>query len=124
MAAKLRMSENQIQIALVEYIRTKYKIQPVCNLNQLAGRFPKGVRIFLVKIGLAKGFVDLFIYKARKGYHGLAIELKSEAGTPTPEQLQWIATLAGDGYRAAIVYSLDDAIAVIDDYLGEEHGSA
>lgn len=71
------------------------------------------------RMGLAKGFPDLFIPVARSGFHGLFIELKRDRGSkPTAEQKSWIEYLNRAGYRAAVCHGADAAIEEIKNYCG------
>lgn len=71
-------------------------------------------------IGLRKGFPDLFIPKALKGYHGLFIELKRDKHSyPTKEQLEWICHLNKSGYKATVCYGATAAIREIQEYFKE-----
>lgn len=71
------------------------------------------------RMGLAKGFPDLFIPVARSGFHGLFIELKRDRGSkPTAEQKAWIEYLNRAGYRAAVCHGADAAIEEIKNYCG------
>ena len=71
----------------------------------------------LKRTGLRKGFPDLFIPAARKGYHGLFIELKRDRNSlPTNEQLAWIGKLNACGYYATVCYGATAAIEEIKKY--------
>ena len=71
----------------------------------------------LKRTGLRKGFPDLFIPAARKGYHGLFIELKRDRNSmPTAEQLAWIGKLNTNGYYATVCYGAAAAIEEIKKY--------
>lgn len=65
------------------------------------------------KMGAKKGFPDLFIYqKSDDGkYAGLAIELKTETGHTSPEQISWQQELTKQGYLALIMPKLDFNLA-------------
>ena len=54
------------------------------------------------------------------GYHGLIIEMKSKdtKGKVSPDQKKWIEYLTGQGYRVEVCWSADEAIKVLEDYLG------
>lgn len=71
----------------------------------------------LKKIGLQRGFPDLFIIKPCGNYHGLFIEMKSLKGSATKEQREWIVKLNSLGYCAKICKGFDAARKVIDDYV-------
>lgn len=71
----------------------------------------------LKRTGLRKGFPDLFIPAARKGYHGLFIELKRDRNSmPTAEQMEWIGKLNANGYYATVCYGATAAIEEIRKY--------
>ena len=71
-------------------------------------------------MGVKSGFPDVMIFEARKGFHGLAIELKVGRNKPTPAQLQWIEWLNERGYHAVWLNDLDEIIAKIDWYFENE----
>lgn len=52
--------------------------------------------------GVRKGVSDLFVSVPRGTWHGCYIEMKSETGTPTKEQKQWIADSRRLGYYATV----------------------
>ena len=68
--------------------------------------------------GVVAGIPDLFLPVARKGYHGLYIEMKADGGRLTPAQLDMISELQGQNYRVMVCYSADAAIMAIEVYLG------
>ena len=71
------------------------------------------------RMGLAKGFPDLFIPVARSGFHGLMIELKrDEKARPTETQRAWVEYLNRAGYRAAVCHGAEEAIREIENYIG------
>ena len=71
----------------------------------------------LARMGLRRGFPDLFIPAARKGFHGLFIELKRvKGGHMTEHQQKWIDYLNRHGYRAVVCYGADEAIGEIKSY--------
>ena len=73
----------------------------------------------LARMGLRKGFPDLFIPVAKKSYHGMFIELKRDIKCKATEQQQkWIDYLNKQGYYAVICYGADDAIRQINNYYG------
>lgn len=70
--------------------------------------------------GLRKGYPDLGLDVARKGFHGLRIELKRVKGSKTSEEQEdWRDFLLSQDYAAHICKGADEAIRVIKDYLGE-----
>lgn len=70
---------------------------------------------------------DLLIFEPKNGYHGLFLELKTKSpfkkngeilqNEHLIGQYETIQKLNEKGYRAEFVWSLDDAIKIIDEYL-------
>lgn len=67
--------------------------------------------------GLQPGFPDIGLLTARKGRHGLFIELKKPGGRATPEQKDWIERLDAQGYSAQVCFGWLAAVGVIEQYL-------
>lgn len=76
----------------------------------------------LKRMGLRRGFPDLFIPESRHGFHGLFIELKRDMKSHiTEHQRKWIDYLNKKGYHAVICYGASQAIDTIKRYYGN-HG--
>lgn len=67
--------------------------------------------------GVRKGVPDMTLPVPVGPYHGLFLELKVRPNKPSPEQLWWIDKLTIQGYKAVVVYTLQDAIDLTMDYL-------
>ena len=67
--------------------------------------------------GVKAGVPDLDLPIARRGFHGLRIEMKASDGRVSPDQDWWIHELTDQGYLAVVKYSADEAIATIKWYL-------
>ena len=71
--------------------------------------------------GFKKGYPDLFLPVARRGYHGLYIEMKrDETGVVSKEQKDFLAFAEEQGYYDKVCYGADDAIETIEWYLVED----
>lgn len=68
--------------------------------------------------GVRAGVPDYLLPVARKGFHGLAIELKAVGGSASPEQRQWLADLQAQGWRAELCVGWGAAWDVLCDYMG------
>lgn len=68
--------------------------------------------------GMRAGVPDLCLPVARRGYHGLYIEMKYRENKPTPEQTAYLDALAKEGYLAVVCWSAEDAIETLTEYLG------
>lgn len=67
--------------------------------------------------GVKSGVPDLCLPVARKNYHGLYIELKTETGRPSDNQKWWIEELNGQQYKAVICHGWEEARECLTDYL-------
>lgn len=69
--------------------------------------------------GVKPGVPDLHLPVARRGYHGLWIEMKraDRSNHPTPEQTWWHERLRAEGHHVAVCYGADEAISAIEEYL-------
>ncbi len=111
----LKPSEDEIQQVVVDYCEL---LQIPCVHIPNEGKRSLAYAQKLKRMGLQKGFPDLFIPKARKGFHGLFIELKTDkTSRPSNEQKQWIFNLNTDGYSAHVCYGAEEAIEKIKEYM-------
>ena len=113
------MSEERLQSEVVKYIQLQYPKVKYCA--SLGGQYQpfQSQRNRARKTGYVKGFPDLFVYEARNGYHGLALEIKTIKGRATKEQTEWIKDLQERGFKAEICKGLPAILDLIDSYLNE-----
>lgn len=106
------MNEHSIQNA----IRLELSKLGYCVFRANVGRFQtKDGRWF--DTGLPRGFSDLFAVKDGRIYF---LEVKTEAGKPSAEQLNFIAVMRDRyGCVAEIVRSVDDAVRAVGETRGE-----
>lgn len=88
------------------------------SANEGSGDAKRGAR--LKALGVQAGFPDLILCVARQGYHGLAIEMKTEKGRQSESQKEYQRLLEREGYKYVICRSLDEFIVIMRDYLGPE----
>ena len=76
--------------------------------------------------GVRKGVPDICLPIAKKGYHGLFIEMKRPSEKPKTnrsrgglscEQVDWLNHLSAEGYLCYVCYSWTDAKTVLEDYI-------
>jgi hypothetical protein len=67
--------------------------------------------------GVLAGVADLCLPAARRGYHGLYLEMKSEEGVATKEQKGFLRGVSEEGYCAVIAQGVDEAKAMLEWYL-------
>lgn len=106
-------TETAEQIAVVEYCAIKHI--PVVHIPN-EGKRSAATGANLVRMGLKKGFPDLFIPRARGKYHGLFIEMKYGKGKTSPDQEEWIDILLREGYACTVCRGADEAINIIETY--------
>ena len=76
-----------------------------------------GTAVKLKRSGVRAGFPDIFLGVAKKGYHGLFIELKVKGGRVSDNQAKWIDNLTEQGYFVMVCYGWEAARRTICDYL-------
>lgn len=67
--------------------------------------------------GNKRGVPDIWLPVKRGRWSGLVVELKHGDNQPSPEQLDWIAFLNGQGYYAMPVWGVEETINTIILYL-------
>ena len=118
------MTEQQHQIAVIQWsqqptIREKYP--ELAMLFHIANeRSDKVQASILKKMGVKKGVPDLCLPVPSGKYHGLFIEMKTDKGKASTEQLWWINHLEANGYAAAVCYGWNRAVEVLEWYLNLE----
>jgi len=122
------MKENDLHIAICDYIKLQYKGIIFTSENS-------GLRVFwkqakqLKRTRSCAGLPDIWILEPRKGYHGLLLEIKRD-GTKIykkdgdirqdnhlKEQEEVLHQLKQKGYMAEFVVGFDNAKAILDYYL-------
>lgn len=71
--------------------------------------------------GVKPGVPDIFIAHPHAGYAGLFIEFKIKPNRPTEKQAEMMTRLIAKGYDGAFCYTLDEAINVVQIYLGRSY---
>ncbi len=123
------MKENDLHLAICNYIKLQYKGIIFTSENSGLRVFWKQAKM-LKKTRSCSGLPDIWILEPRKGYHGLLLEIKRE-GTKIykkdgdmrkdahlKEQEEILHQLKQKGYMAEFVVGFDNAKAILDFYLG------
>jgi VRR-NUC domain-containing protein len=124
-------TESQIQCAIVEWANNNIIPHTKHKVGKFLVKFTnEGKRSWILgkkmkKEGLKKGVSDLFFAFPTYCYNyfeykdfGLWIEVKSKKGKLSKEQKEWIELMIIVGYKAVVVYSVEEGIQAIKDYLG------
>ena len=115
---KREASENDIQMAVMEWVafNPDYKKVVFHIANERKCSEAYGAK--LKRLGVRAGVSDLFIMRARKGYHGGFIELKRKGGRVSPAQKQFLEDAASEKYFTAVCWSIEECIETLIWYLG------
>lgn len=76
----------------------------------------------LKRMGVKPGVSDVHLPIPRGVYHGLWIEMKSENGKVSPAQSRFLNAMRKHGYKAAVCYGWEEAVAIIEEYLNAKGG--
>lgn len=129
------MSEHDEQALVVSVFRARWPdvvIASIPNGVPLTGLTQRGrarVMNWLKAEGLLPGMPDLIIYRAAmtppdedgvvKIWHGMALEMKrSDGGTLRDNQREVLAMLERAGYWTAVAHGYDEAMGLIEEYMG------
>jgi hypothetical protein len=123
------VSEHDEQVTVIKWAETFKKQYPGVELLHA---IPNGgdrniiVAKKLKAEGVKAGVPDLFLPVAKRGYHGLYIEMKrpivkgKSKPVVTPAQRLWLERLDGQGYYACVCYGAGTAIERLEKYMRAE----
>ena len=119
-------SEFEIQADIIVWARLTHILVPelrflTASLNGV--QISVGQRVKALKSGLNKGTPDLSLPCARRGYHGLYIEVKTQDGVLSKEQKEWRDFLKRENYFWYLCRSTDSAKRLLTWYLSGHKGS-
>ena len=117
------MSEHDEQVALFNWAMRQECIYPELELFHAipnGGHRHKATAAKLKAEGVKAGVPDTFLPVARRGFHGLYIEMKFGGNKPTDSQRYWIDNLTDEGYCAVVCNGFMDAKDCLLWYLGEK----
>lgn len=117
------MTEHDDQVALFEW--TLYNTGRWPELRYMfavpnGGLRKKATAGKLKAEGAKAGVPDICLPVARGGYHGLYIEMKFGYNTATEAQHDYGVFLTGQGYCSTLCRGYDQAVEVIEWYMGQE----
>lgn len=115
------MTEDQIQKAVVQFARAKYKNKLLCfsipnehYTNPIRGKK-------LNDLGRISGVPDLLlIKKMHPAPEYLHLELKSKKGRLSPNQKEFLSLLDSFNCNASVAYNLDDALSIIENFMKKD----
>ena len=113
-------SEDTIQTALIEWVRYNPKIKNIVFHVPNGGSRTASEGAKLKRMGVLAGVSDIFIMRARHGFNGGFIELKTIGGKISPEQKSFLKSAEDEGYFTAVTWTLDEALEVVGWYLFDD----
>lgn len=131
----MREEEHNIQAACVRWFNLQWPgYRGLLFAVPNGGARSKATAGKLKAEGVVPGVADLILLVPRLGlphivdglvcYVGtaelccaLCIEMKTEKGRQSPEQMKWQAKVESHGYKYAVCHSLDEFMAVVNGYL-------
>ena len=115
---RYKQEETNDHIVVARHLRIYY---PDClfTIAPSGMKLPKSVAVRLKLMGYRKGTPDILIFEARKGFHGLLIEMKKlKGGTKEKSQKEFRQAAIDRGYKSVFAEGSQLAISIIEDYLG------
>jgi hypothetical protein len=127
---KLTATESQEQITVIDWAKANEGYFP--QLKRLLAILNGGSRSFridkkgrrysiegqrLKREGVRSGVPDLFLPIPIGGSHGLWIEMKTETGKLSEDQIDWIRALEQSGFTVRLGRGADHTISIIQNYL-------
>ena len=111
-------SEEQLQIAVVSWIRTFYP-DVIIQSSYLQGNVNNvGLSIKANTMGYTAGFPDLFLLCPKGGFHGLFMELKNGSkGRVSDNQRAIMDELIKQGYAGGVVRTFEAAKLMVTNYM-------
>lgn len=97
------------------------EIPPLYSATVGGVRVAMHTALKMKQAGYKKGIPDLLIFEPRKGYVGLAIEVKTATGRASEHQKEWQKRLQEKGWKAEICKGLNACITEIDNYFSEDN---
>lgn len=122
MAMGKDLDEHSEQVLVINWVRANQDAYPELALLFAipnGGARDKATGYKLKAEGVLPGVPDIFLPAARKGFHGLFIELKNCTGKLSKEQVKYIAKVREQGYLCEVCQGHKTAIAVLEKYLEE-----
>lgn len=116
----MKNSEITEQIKLFNWARSVRDYIPELKLLHHIPNEGKRTNGALLKAaGMVAGVPDLSLPVARRGYHGLYIEMKFGSNKPTKDQEAFMEELKEQGYKVYVAYSAEEARSAIRHYLAK-----
>ena len=117
----MKHEEEELQMSCVRWFGYRYPRYAMLLHHSPNGGFrnPREAGRFKA-MGTRAGFPDLVLLVPRGVWHGLFIEMKSNAGKQTALQKEYQLMVETEGYRYEVARSFDEFMKIVGDYLSGE----
>lgn len=117
----MRQEEHRIQCAIVKWFYYAYPQYRGGLFFAVPNGGQRNIQTAarLKAEGVTAGVSDLMLFVARHGFHALCIEVKTLVGRQSAKQKAWQAKVEAQGFKYALVRSLDDFAQLCRWYLDE-----
>jgi hypothetical protein len=112
----MKQNEHNLQVSCITWFHCQYP-QHIIYAIPNGGQRNVIIAAKMKAEGVLSGVPDLHIPLARKGYHGLYIEMKAGKNKTTERQNAVIRKLEKEGYKCNVCYSFDEFVNTINDYI-------
>ena len=114
----MRHEESRLQQACVKWFRLQYPkyARLLFSVPNGAVMSPVTARIMKAE-GIVAGVSDLILLVPSGNWHALCIEMKTEVGRQSKEQVEWQKEVEAQGYRYSVCRSCKDFLVTVKGYL-------
>ena len=111
------MKPEQVEMIIIfDWIR-KQKLHKIAfHIANERKTTPQGGAL-LRRMGVLAGVSDIFLARARNGFHGLFLEIKVEGGKLSQNQIDFLKEMDAEGYDTDVCWNHKEAIKRISEYL-------
>lgn len=114
----MKHPERIEQFKIITFVDENYSdIEILYTIAPAGLKLPKWLGSLLSQLGYRRGTFDILFFEARKGYHGLHLEVKTKKGRPSKDQLEWQRLARLKDYKAEICYGREQGIQIIKEYM-------
>jgi hypothetical protein len=111
-------NESVMQRACIKWFRLQYpEYEKLLFCVPNGGRRNPAEAKIMKAEGIVSGVSDLILLAARKGFHSLCIEIKTDKGRQYDNQIAWQKHCEENGNKYIICRSMEEFMKEINDYL-------
>jgi hypothetical protein len=113
-----RQAEHWLQVRLFYMLERYHSAEyPLIFAVPNGGHRSHNSALTMQREGQKRGVPDIVLPLPRGIYHGMYLEVKTEIGTPSPDQKRMMSLLAEQGYYVVCGKGFDECWRLITDYL-------